>query len=205
MIGFIKGALLEKQAQQLLIDVQGLGYEVLVSLNTLFELPEVGGEVALHTHFVVREDAQQLYGFGSPRERQLFRDLIKISGVGPKVALAILSGISPDDFVRTVMRDDIAALVRVPGIGKKTAERLLVEMRDRLKDWDVGGVSASAAPLQNAVAEEAESALIALGYKPPEAAKMIAAASKVVESETSKELIASQELIKVALKSALKN
>lgn len=161
----------------MLLDVQGVGYEIQVSLTTFFELPAVGEQVTLHTHFVVREDAQLLYGFCAERERALFRTLIKVNGVGPKMALAILSGMNPDEFVRCVQGDDVTALVRLPGVGKKTAERLIVEMRDRLKEW---GVEAAAAGSQAqagapAVSEEAESALVALGYKPQDAAKMISA------------------------------
>ena len=135
MIGRIRGTILEKQAPQLLIDVQGIGYEVQVSLNTFFDLPNINEPVSLHTHFVVREDVQLLYGFGDDSERQLFRELIRISGVGPKLALAILSGMSAPEFVSCVQNNDSATLVRLPGVGKKTAERLLVEMRDRLDNW----------------------------------------------------------------------
>lgn len=198
MIGRITGKLIDKQAQGLLIDVQGVGYEVLVSLNTFFDLPEVGQQVTLHTHFVVREDVQQLYGFLTQRERQLFRDLIKVNGVGPKVALAILSGISVDDFVATVLNNDVVALVRLPGIGKKTAERLLIEMRDRVKDWQPA-ISPSAAPAVGAFQEDAQSALLALGYKVQEAAKMVAAAARQAGDVQS-----SEELIRLALRNALK-
>lgn len=135
MIGRIEGVLLEKQAPELLIDVQGLGYEVLVSLNTFFDLPALGEKVTLRTHFVVREDVQQLYGFADVRERELFRTLIKVSGVGPKMALAILSGMTATDFVHSVQTNDTATLVKLPGVGKKTAERLIVEMRDRLESF----------------------------------------------------------------------
>jgi len=124
MIGRLQGKVIEKQAPDLLIDVQGLGYEVLVSLNTFFGIPAVGEAVTLHTHFVVREDVQQLYGFGTQSERQLFRYLIKVNGVGPKMALAILSGMSANDFAICVHNNDIATLVKLPGVGKKTAERL---------------------------------------------------------------------------------
>ncbi|MGK2913645.1 MAG: Holliday junction branch migration protein RuvA [Porticoccaceae bacterium] len=176
MIGYLRGILLDKQPAGLLVDVQGLGYEVQVSLTTLFELPAPGEAVSLYTHFVVREDAQLLYGFGTTDERQLFRELIKISGVGPKLALAILSGMSTTDFVRCVQTDDVATLVRLPGVGKKTAERLLVEMRDRLAGWAVHPatktIATGAAGLAARV-QEAESALVALGYRPQDAARMI--------------------------------
>lgn len=199
MIGRIEGVLLEKQAPELLIDVQGLGYEVLVSLNTFFDLPALGEKVALCTHFVVREDVQQLYGFADTRERELFRTLIKVSGVGPKMALAILSGMTATDFVRSVQTNDTATLVKLPGVGKKTAERLIVEMRDRLAhfgdaaDLDLSSPSANTQP---DTVKEAESALIALGYKPQEAARMVNASA--ADGQTS------QELIRLALKSMVK-
>lgn len=201
MIGRIRGILLEKQAPNLLIDVQGVGYEVQVSMTTFFELPAVDQVVSLHTHFVVREDAQQLYGFGEDGERQVFRALIKISGVGPKMALAILSGMTTREFIRCVQTNDSATLVRLPGVGKKTAERLLIEMRDRIKNW---GGTANSAPTAsggntNAAVLEAESALLSLGYKPQEAARMVAAAVS-----DSAELPASEELIRIALKSVVK-
>lgn len=197
MIGRIKGVLVEKQAPTILVDLQGLGYEVQVPMSTIYQLPEIGQTVTLHTHFVVREDAQLLYGFAAEQERALFRALIKVNGVGPKLALTILSGIETDDFVRCVRDNDTATLVRLPGVGKKTAERLLVEMRDRLKDWHIPGSDLLSGP---AVAEpsadlllDAESALIALGYKPAEASKAVIAAND--ESVTS-----SEELIRRALK-----
>src|SRR5690606_22350349 len=135
MIGRISGILLEKQAPRLLVDVAGVGYEIDVPMTTLYKLPEMGQPVVLHTHFVVREDAQLLYGFFDWAERELFRLLIKVNGVGPKMALAILSGIEGSEFVRCVQDHDINTLVRIPGVGKKTAERLLVEMQDRLKEF----------------------------------------------------------------------
>ncbi len=199
MIGRIEGVLLEKQAPELLIDVQGLGYEVLVSLNTFFDLPALGEKVALCTHFVVREDVQQLYGFADTRERELFRTLIKVSGVGPKMALAILSGMTATDFVRSVQTNDTATLVKLPGVGKKTAERLIVEMRDRLASFGDGAdldLLSPSANHQPDTVKEAESALIALGYKPQEAARMVNASA--ADGQTS------QELIRLALKSMVK-
>lgn len=196
MIGRINGVLIEKQAPTILIDLQGLGYEVQVPMSTVYRLPELGEAVILHTHFVVREDAQLLYGFADKQERSLFRALIKVNGVGPKLALTILSGIETDDFVRCVRDDDTATLVRLPGVGKKTAERLLVEMRDRLKDWHLPGgdllSESSSAPSKDLLLD-AESALIALGYKPAEASKAIAAAND--DSVSS-----SEDLIRRALK-----
>ena len=199
MIGRIEGILLEKQAPELLIDVQGLGYEVLVSLNTFFDLPALGEKVALRTHFVVREDVQQLYGFVDTRERELFRSLIKVSGVGPKMALAILSGMTATDFVLSVQTNDTATLVKLPGVGKKTAERLIVEMRDRLENFGDAaslGMSSASANHQSDAVKEAESALITLGYKSQEAARMVNACAG--EEQTS------QELIRQALKSMVK-
>ncbi len=178
MIGRIRGLLLEIQPPDILLDVGGLGYEVQVPMTTLYELPEPGREVTLFTHFVVREDAQLLYGFLSERERGLFRHLIKVNGVGPKLGLAILSGMDADSFVRAVQRDDTSSLVQLPGVGKKTAERLLVEMRDKLADWllELEQV-APAPPGARDIQAEAESALVALGYKPAEASKAVTAAN----------------------------
>lgn len=205
MIGRIRGILLEKQAPVLLVDVSGVGYELQVSLNTFFDLPAQGETVSLHTHFVVREDAQLLFGFATLRERALFRTLIRISGVGPKMALAILSGMSSDEFVRCVRTNDTAMLVRLPGVGKKTAERLLVEMRDRLDGWEdvtpaavAGGGDAVGSSGRHQL-QEAESALVSLGYKPQEATRLIR-----VAAEEGGETAASEELIRLALKSVVK-
>jgi len=167
----------------MLLDVNGVGYEVEASMNTFYKLPEVGAEVSLHTHFVVREDAQLLYGFADQQEKLLFRSLIKVSGVGPKLALSILSGISANDFIRSVHNEDTTALVRVPGVGKKTAERLIVEMKDRLSqlqlptltELELSSGNQSDTVLAPAADHrtEAESALIALGYKPQQATRAI--------------------------------
>lgn len=191
MIGRIRGILLEKQAPHLLLDVQGVGYEIQASLTTFFELPDIGQPATLHTHFVVREDAQLLYGFSSLAERQLFRELIKVNGVGPKMALAILSGMNSAEFVHCVKSKDIATLVRLPGVGKKTAERLVVEMHDRVEKWAVGSESAEAVGSKqgSGAVQEAESALVSLGYKEPEAAKMITAVSSDNKEASSAELI----------------
>lgn len=197
MIGRIKGVLLEKQAPELLIDVGGVGYEILAPMTTVYQLPEIGQMVSLHTHFVVREDAQLLYGFAELQERTLFRTLIKVNGVGPKLALTILSSIESNEFVRCVRDNDTATLVRLPGVGKKTAERLLVEMKDRLKDWHVEGTATSLGATTktqgNAVIAEAESALVSLGYKPVEASKAISAVS-------TEEDVSSEQLIRLALR-----
>jgi Holliday junction DNA helicase RuvA len=208
MIGRIRGTLLEKQPPELLVDVQGVAYEIQAPMSTFYQLPAAGSEVQLHTHFVVREDAQLLFGFHDPQERRLFRSLIRVSGVGPKVALAVLSGMAVDEFVRTVRNNDITAIVRIPGIGKKTAERLTVEMRDNLKDWSKdggeqaeqpgGGASGMAPPRPADSSEEAETALIALGYRPQDAARMI---SRVLKDSDG--TLAREELIRLALRSAL--
>ena len=197
MIGRLQGKVIEKQAPDLLVDVQGVGYEVLVSLNTFFDIPEVGAVVTLHTHFVVREDIQQLYGFTKVSERSLFRNLIKVNGVGPKMALAILSGMSANDFALSVHNNDTAALVKLPGVGKKTAERLLIEMRDKIGDIDTSGGdtgSGNSLSVQSDLAQEAESALIALGYKPADAAKII---NRVADESVTD----AGQLIRLALKS----
>lgn len=201
MIGRIRGKLIHKQPPDILVEVGGVGYEIQVPMTTLFQLPELGSEVSLVTHFVVREDAQLLYGFIDQRDRELFRRLIKVSGVGPKLALTILSGMDSGSFARCVQRNDISSLVALPGVGKKTAERLLVEMRDKLKDWlgqldDSAGAGVAGAVIQPVadLVADAEGALIALGYKPAEAAKMVAAVNddSVADSE---------DLIRRALKS----
>jgi Holliday junction DNA helicase RuvA len=197
MIGRLQGKVVEKQAPDLLIDVQGVGYEVLVSLNTFFDIPEAGAVVTLHTHFVVREDVQQLYGFTKLSERSLFRNLIKVNGVGPKMALAILSGMSANDFAICVNNNDTATLVKLPGVGKKTAERLLIEMRDKIGDIDTTASGASgngSLSVQSDLAKEAESALIALGYKPTDAAKII---NRVADESVTD----AGQLIRLALKS----
>lgn len=194
MIGWLKGRILEKQAPHLLLDVNGVGYELQAPMTTFYALPGEG-VVELYTHLVVREDAQQLYAFADRDERSLFRSLIKVNGVGPKLALAILSSIDARHFVECVRHDDVNALVKIPGIGKKTAERLLIEMRDRLKGWhDEGGAVLPGGERQPAlsdgrqVVQEAESALIALGYKPQDAARMITAV-KTEEPATAEVLI----------------
>lgn len=187
MIGYLRGELAEKQPPVLVIDVQGVGYEVEAPMSTFYRLPALGSSVKLHTHFVVREDAQLLYGFSTLQERAFFRTLIKVNGVGPKMALTILSGIEAEDFARCVAHDDTASLVRLPGVGKKTAERLIVEMRDKMKDWAPEHQSAGAetalslsAPVAKDGRQEAESALVALGYKPAQATKAISSAAKEV-------------------------
>ena len=182
MISFLSGTLVEKTAPFLVIDVNGVGYEVQASLNTFAVLPKTGEAIRLLTHFVVREDAQLLYGFADAAERQLFRTLIKVNGVGPKLALAILSGMDAASFSRCVLAGDVVALTRLPGVGKKTAERLIVEMKDRLREWHLDTPSLLPEDSDNqdvgishsVMLAEAETALIALGYKPVEASKALA-------------------------------
>ncbi len=202
MIGKIRGKLLEKQAPELLVDVNGVGYEIQAPMTTIYQLPALGESVELFTHLVVREDAHLLFGFATQQDRSMFRALIKVNGVGPKLALTILSGMDVKDFVRCVRDDNAAGLVKLPGVGKKTAERLLIEMRDRLRDWHVDGVAVGEGSAQlPARADDylldAESALIALGYKPQDATKMIAAVKN--EGTTS------EALIRAALKKAVKS
>jgi len=199
MIGRIHGIIIEKQPPQLLIDVQGVGYEIASPMSTFYQLPNLGDVVTLHTHMVVREDAQLLYGFASLTERGLFRTLIKINGVGPKLALTILSGMNANEFILCVQDNDAAALVRLPGVGKKTAERLIVELRDKLKDQDVdasSGASLVSAPASNSPVADAVSALVALGYKAPEASKMV----RAVDTDE----LQTEEIIRLSLQGAAK-
>lgn len=165
MIGRITGQLVEKNPPEVLVDCQGLAYEVLVPMSTFYNLPAVGEQVRLLTHFVVREDAQVLFGFGTPAERMAFRQLIRISGVGPRTALGVLSGMSVDDLSRAVAAQDSARLTKVPGIGKKTAERLLLELKGKLGP-DLGPVAAAAGDAHGDIGQ----ALLALGYSEKEAA-----------------------------------
>ncbi|BCS45897.1 ATP-dependent DNA helicase RuvA [Pseudomonas amygdali pv. tabaci str. ATCC 11528] len=199
MIGRLRGSLAEKQPPHLVLDVNGVGYELEVPMTTLYRLPHVGETVTLHTHLVVREDAHLLYGFYEKRERELFRELIRLNGVGPKLALALMSGLEVDELVRCVQAQDTSALTRIPGVGKKTAERLLVELKDRFKAWEsLPGTFTlvSNGPNQAESVASAESdavsALISLGYKPQEASKAVSA---IKEKDLS-----SADLIRRALK-----
>lgn len=201
MIGFLRGRLLLKQPPDVVLDVGGVGYEVQVPMTTLFDLPAVGEEVTLLTHFVVREDAQLLYGFRDEADRRLFRELIRVSGVGPKLALALLSGLDARAFAKCLQRDDIASLVALPGVGRKTAERLLVEMRDKAGKWleelTPGALTdrESTTPSKIDHRGEAEQALVALGYKLSEAARLVLSADDdTVDS--------SEELIRRALQAS---
>jgi Holliday junction DNA helicase RuvA len=202
VIGRLRGTLLEKRAPHLLVEVGGVGYELDAPMSTFYGLPEVGETVVLHTHLHVREDSHTLYGFGGESERALFRSLIKVSGIGAKLALTILSGINPEAFIQCVQQQDAAALVRLPGVGKKTAERLIMEMRDRITDWEgaataVPGASAGGSPAAPNPLEDAVTALIALGYKPPEASRMVRGVEGGAE-------LPSEEIIRLALQSSLK-
>ncbi|MGM0520834.1 MAG: Holliday junction branch migration protein RuvA [Pseudomonadota bacterium] len=178
MIGRLTGQLLEKHPPLIVIDVHGVGYELETSMNTLVALPAAGETISLYTHLTIRDDAHLLYGFSREHERALFRALIKVNGVGPKLALAILSGMDEDAFMRCVRDDDSKTLTRLPGVGKKTAERLIIEMRDRFPEWE--NASDATLPLEAGTAQgqrdslaDAEAALISLGYKPAESAKML--------------------------------
>jgi Holliday junction DNA helicase RuvA len=171
MIGRLSGRLLEKHPPQILVDVQGVGYELDVPMSTLYHLPAVGEALSLHTHFVVREDAQLLYGFLTTGERDAFRQLLRISGVGPKLALSVLSGMSVDELAQTVAVQDAARLARVPGIGKKTAERLLLELKGKLAD--ALPMAPGGAPTAAGIQADALHALLALGYSDKEAAPVI--------------------------------
>ncbi len=198
MIGRLRGEIVYKQAPQLLLDVHGVGYELEAPMSTFYDLPPVGAQTVLYTHLQVREDAQTLYAFATESERELFRSLLKVSGVGAKMALAILSGMDVEAFTRCVHDGDAEALTRLPGIGKKTAERLIVEMRDRVGTPVVGeaqarpgGTAPSGDPVSDAV-----QALIALGYKPQEASRMV----RMVDPEA----LDSEEIIRRALRASLK-
>lgn len=202
MIGRLRGILLEKAPPQLLVDVHGVGYELEAPMSTFYQLPDNGSELVLYTHLIVREDAQSLYGFATETERRLFRSLIRINSVGAKLALSILSGMSADDFNRCVHDNDTAALVRLPGVGKKTAERLVIEMRDRLADWQPAKaelpseLKATSRGTEEGAAREALSALVALGYKPQEASRLL--------QHVDMTGLQSEAIIKAALKVAVR-
>jgi holliday junction DNA helicase RuvA len=197
MIGLLRGIILEKQPPQLLLDVNGVGYEIDAPMSTFYNLPDIGLEVTLYTHLSVREDAHHLYGFYRRDERSLFRTLLKINGVGPRLALTILSSMDPTEFVRCIVNNDADSLVRLPGVGKKTAERLLIEMRDKVSHLHqlapiapTGKIPANT--LRNQIIQDALSALVALGYKPQEASRVV---SRVDDGN-----ISSEEIIRAALR-----
>lgn len=212
MIGRLRGTLVEKIAPEILIECAGVGYEVTMPMTSIYALPELEQQATIYTHFVVREDAQLLYGFANKVERKLFRLLIKVNGVGPKLALAILSNMSADQFVSCVRHDDVTAIVKIPGVGKKTAERLLIEMRDRLKDWQSQQIN-SVVNSDDAMPEQLSSelnnettfisdnkgdainALVSLGYKQVQADKAVKAVYNPGMS--------SEDIIRDALKSML--
>lgn len=183
MIGSLSGVIREKRPPRLLLDVGGVGYELEAPMNTFYTLPDVGSQVTVATHLVVREDAQLLYAFGHRRDRDMFRHLLKVNGVGPRMALAVFSSMSTDEFIACVSAEDAKQLTRVPGIGQKTADRLMIEMRGRLDEFDQTRESDSpqvttvnpdgSTSSQLSVAHEAVSALVALGYKPNDASRVI--------------------------------
>ena len=197
VIGRIAGKLLEKNPPQVLVDAHGVGYEIDVPMSTFYNLPELGGTVSLFTHLVVREDAHLLYGFGSENERRAFRQLLKVNGIGAKIALSVLSGASADEFARWVQTGDIAALTRIPGIGKKTAERIIVELRDRIDGIALAtfGIGGSGGGPKDPVAE-ASVALQQLGYKPVEVARLVKDAAEAGDT--------AETIIRKALKAALR-
>jgi Holliday junction DNA helicase RuvA len=200
MISQLRGVLIEKQPPLLVIDVQGVGYEVLAPMPTFYNLPEIKNEISLLTHFIVREDAQILYGFLNESDRSLFRDLIRVSGVGPKLALSILSSMELPTFVQCIHENNTGRLIRIPGVGKKMAERLVIEMRDRLKNWQTTTTPTPSTPplITQGVTtpvEDAISALISLGYKPTDARRWVQGVAE--------EGLTSEILIRRALQAAL--
>ncbi len=201
MIGRLRGELVSKTPPFLLLDVNGVGYDVESPMSTFYNLPAVGEQVTLFTHLAIRDDAHVLYGFASEAERSLFRSLLKVSGVGAKMALAILSGMSADEFAACVQANDSAALVRLPGIGKKTAERLIVEMRDRLDKLELGDIAVRSAGTSSVVehspVSDAVGALIALGYKANDASRMV----RGIDCAG----LSSEEIIRASLKAAVTN
>ncbi|MCB5161902.1 Holliday junction branch migration protein RuvA [Marinomonas algarum] len=199
MIGRIVGTLVEKSPPELMVDVGGIGYDVSASMTTVYELPQVGGQVILFTHLLVKEDSHTLYGFIDKNERALFRVLIKVNGIGPKMALAILSSMSSEELIANVQESDVTALTRIPGVGKKTAERLIIELRDKLGQAAKNDLFSTPTVLRQVQADprqEAEAALISLGYKPQEAAKAI--------SGVPMDSASSEDVIKAALKNMLR-
>ncbi|HEY5700868.1 MAG TPA: Holliday junction branch migration protein RuvA [Gammaproteobacteria bacterium] len=200
MIGWLEGRLLEKRPPHLLMDVNGVGYELEAPMTTFYTLPKAGESVKLFTHQVVRDDAHQLYGFSDRRDRDVFRMLLRVSGVGAKIGLAILSGMDTNAFSRCVFEGDIASLSKLPGIGKKTAERLIIEMRDRLNKADGGAETAvpgqSPAPVREDPVGEAVSALVSLGFKPQEASQRV----RSINADG----LACEDIVRLALQSLVK-
>jgi Holliday junction DNA helicase RuvA len=198
VIGLLRGKILSKQPPRLLIDVQGVGYEVDAPMTTFYDLPGTGEEVTLFTHLAVREDAHTLYGFARVSDRELFRSLLKVNGVGARLALTILSGMEPGEFVQCVQEGNTAALVRLPGVGKKTAERLIIELRDRLEGTATVPAAASDAVPAAAASpvEDAVSALVGLGYKPQDASRMV----RAIDSGA----MSSEDIIRAALQATVR-
>jgi holliday junction DNA helicase RuvA len=196
MIGRLRGALIAKQPPWLLLEVSGVGYELQAPMSTIFDLPETGKEVTLLTHYAVKEDTAALYGFLRESERVLFRALQKVSGIGAKTALAVLSGVSVNEFARLVQSGDIAAITRVPGIGKKTAERIVVELRDRVDGIAMTAPGFSESPMPRDAVSEATIALQQLGYKPAESVRLVKDAAQHGDD--------AEAIIRKALKAALK-
>jgi Holliday junction DNA helicase RuvA len=194
MIGSLRGAVARKQPPQVVLECGGVGYEVETPMSTFLELPEIGSNVFLYTHMVVREDSQTLFGFSSEQERSLFRMLLKISGVGAKMGLAILSGMSVADFHRCVSYEDAAMLVKIPGVGKKTAERLIIEMRDKIDKMGGGNGSNRPAAVAAGPQSEAADALVSLGYKPADVTRLIA--------KLNTENLSTEDIIRLALQRA---
>jgi len=198
MIGFLRGKIINKQPPRLLIDVNGVGYEVDATMSTFYNLPEIGEVAEIYTHLAVSENSQTLYAFSGPDEKAMFRQLIKVSGIGARSALTILSGISVQDFIYCVQNEDTASLVRLPGIGKKTAERLIIEMRDRI-DIQVQAINGQMLSIERQLTspiQEAQDALVALGYKSTEVTKLL----KKIDAES----LATEEIIRLALQASVK-
>ncbi len=189
MIGFLRGTLLRKRPPALTLDVGGVGYELEAPMSTFYRLPDAGQPLSLVTHLVVREDAHALYGFFTEAERSLFRSLLKISGIGPRIALGVLSGMSVEGFYQCVRNKEVGSLIKIPGIGRKTAERLIMEMADRLPGL---GVDVAVLPVRSTAAGEAHGALLALGYKPGEIVRML--------KDLDGGRLSTEELIREALK-----
>ncbi len=200
MIGQIRGVLILKQPPYMMVDVQGVAYEIEAPMTTFYKLPETNTEITIFTHMAIRDDAHLLFGFATQEERAMFRTLIKVNGVGAKMALTILSGMEADIFAQCIRNGDADSLVRLPGVGKKTAERLIIEMRDRLKDWELTAVVSSKSGDTVATpgdqSDDAVSALVGLGYKPQEASRFVFAVAT--------DDMSSEEIIRKALKTSLK-
>ncbi len=200
MIGQIRGILIHKQPPLMMVDVEGVAYEIEAPMTTFYKLPEISVEVTIFTHLAIRDDAHLLFGFATQEERTMFRTLIKVNGVGAKMALTILSGMEADVFARCIRDGDADSLVRLPGVGKKTAERLIIEMRDRLQDWEISSVDSrstdNAPGRANSQSDDAVSALVGLGYKPQEASRFVFAVAT--------DDMSSEEIIREALKASVK-